>query len=133
MDDTVHVQQHLEQLRLTEAAVSSSSELRSIVGVLLRHWKLIASVPLVAALIAFGVLHLIPPLYKSTVELLVVDPKQPANAADDRPLSAFEVSTSAMDNEIAMMSSQSLALRVAKDLGLDRDSEFTQSTFSILA
>jgi len=106
----------------------SLSDVRSIFGVLLRRWKLIVVVPLIAVLAAYGALKLIPPLYKSTAEILVVDPKRPTNAADDRRLSTLDVDTAAMESEVAVLSSKAVALRVAKQLTLDKDPEFQRTS-----
>ncbi len=110
---------------------SSLSDIRSIAGVLLRHWKLILVLPLLAGGIAYGILHVIPPLYKSTVDIVVADPKRPTNAADDRPLSDVEMSGATMESEMAIITSQSLALRVARDQDLDKDPEFLRSRTEI--
>ena len=58
----------------------SLSDVRSIFGVLLRRWKLIVVVPLIAVLAAYGALKLIPPLYKSTRR----DPRRRPQTADQR-------------------------------------------------
>jgi succinoglycan biosynthesis transport protein ExoP len=110
-----------------ELGQTSSMDIRSVVGVLLRHWKLIAAIPVLAFAATYGALKLVSPLYKSTVEMLIVDPKQQVEGAVTRPLSPFDVDNAAMSSEIAVIESRSLALRVVKELGLDKDKEFTSS------
>src|SRR5260370_35285448 len=107
-----------------EQVPDSTMDLRSIIGVLLRHWKLIVAVPILATVATYGALRLVHPLYKSTVEILVVDPKQQLNGAINRPLTPFDVDNAAMSSEIAVIESKSLTLRVAQDLSLDKDEEF---------
>ena len=103
---------------------TSTMDLKSLIGILLRRWKLIAIVPIVVLAATYGALKLVPTLYKSTVEILIVDPKQQIDGAVSRPLSAFDVDNAAMSSEVALIESRSLALRVAKKLALDKDEEF---------
>jgi polysaccharide biosynthesis transport protein len=98
--------------------------LAEIYGVMLRRYKLVALVGIFVLLASYGIVRLIPPLYKSTVEILVVDPKQHENGVDGRHLSALDVDAAAMDSEIAILSSKAIALRVVKQLGLAQDPEF---------
>jgi polysaccharide biosynthesis transport protein len=101
-------------------------DVRSIVGILLRHWKLVLAAPLITAAITYAVLSVIPPLYKSEVEILVADPKRPTNAAEGRQISMLDVDAAAIESEIEVLSSQAVALRVVKALHLDSDPEFIQ-------
>jgi capsular exopolysaccharide synthesis family protein len=101
-------------------------DVRSIVGILLRHWKVVVAGPVVAAAITASVLALVPPLYKSSVEILVADPKRPTNAVDEKRLSSLDVDAAAIESEIEVLHSQSVAMRVVKALTLDKDPEFTQ-------
>jgi polysaccharide biosynthesis transport protein len=114
--------------RVTQAPIDqvldATIDLRSMIGVLLRHWRLIVAVPTLAAVATYGALRLVHPQYKSTVEILVVDPKRQVDGGINRPLTPFDVDSAAMSSEIAVIESKSLALRVAKELGLDKDEEF---------
>jgi uncharacterized protein involved in exopolysaccharide biosynthesis len=71
-------------------------------------------------------MKLVAPLYKSTVEILVFDPQRQIDAAVQKPISPFVdvVGFDAMNTEIKVIKSKSVALRVARELGLDRDPEF---------
>src|SRR5258708_11183145 len=110
----------------------STMDLWSIIGVLLRHWKLIVAVPILATVATYGALRLVHPLYKSTVEILVVDPKQQLNGAINRPLTPFDVDNAAMSSEIAVIESKSLALRVAQDLTSKKMRNFSRPSRSVL-
>ena len=65
-------------------------------------------------------------MYKSTVEILVYDPQQQIDTAVQKPISPFvdAVSNELMNTEIKILRSKSVALRVASELGLDKDPEF---------
>ncbi len=107
-----------------EHALAAPTDLRSILGVLLRHWKLISAFPLIALVAAYFVLSSMPRQYKSTAEILVVNPKVQSETTM-RPLVGGP-DASAMSTEIALIQSKSLALRVAKELGLDEEPKFLQ-------
>src|SRR5262249_42858130 len=55
---------------------ASSADLRSIFGPPLRHWKLTVIITLFSLLMGYGVLRMVPSLYKSTVEVLIFDPQR---------------------------------------------------------
>jgi polysaccharide biosynthesis transport protein len=107
-----------------ENAEAASMDLRSIFGVLLRHWRLISIIPLLAMIATYVVLMFVPLQYKSTTEILIVNPKLQSEAG--RPPSALDIDAAAMSTEIALIQSKSLALRVAKELDLDQDPNFLQ-------
>ncbi|MGH9811108.1 MAG: hypothetical protein ACRD9W_28340, partial [Terriglobia bacterium] len=68
----------------------------------------------------------VPSRYKSTVEILVYDPQQQIDATVQKPISPFvdAVGNDAINTEINILRSKSVALRVASELGLDTDPEF---------
>jgi len=101
-------------------------DLLAIAKAALRRWKLIAAMTLCGLIAAYGVTRLVPPLYKSTVEILVFDPQQQIDAAIQKPISPFvdALDGAAMNTEINILRSKSVALRVAAELGLDKDPEF---------
>jgi polysaccharide biosynthesis transport protein len=105
-------------------------DLVAILAAVLRRWKLIAAITLAALIATYGVLKLVPSLtpslYKSTVEILVFDPQRQIDAAVQKPISPFvdAVGYEAMNTEISIIQSKSVALRVATELGLDADPEF---------
>jgi polysaccharide biosynthesis transport protein len=107
-----------------ENAEAAPADLRSIIGVLLRHWKLICVVPLVAIIGTYIVLTCVPPRYKSTTEILIVNPKVQSETSM-RPAAGIP-DAATMSTEIALVQSKSLALRVARELQLDKDPLFLQ-------
>ena len=75
----------------------------------------------------YGVVKLIvPSRYKSTVEILVYDPQQQIDATVQKPISPFvdALGNDAINTEINILKSKSVALRVASELGLDTDPDF---------
>jgi exopolysaccharide transport family protein len=107
-------------------APASSMDLFVILRAVLRHWKLIAVITLSASIATYGVLKLVPKVYKSTIEILVYDPQRQIDTAVQKPISPFvdALGFDAMSTEINIIKSKSVALRVAKELDLDRDPEF---------
>jgi len=101
-------------------------DLFAILAAVLRRWKLITAITLSALTATYGVLQFVPSLYKSTVEILVFDPQRQIDAAVQKPISPFvdAVGNDAMNTEINVIKSKSVALRVARELGLDSDPEF---------
>jgi succinoglycan biosynthesis transport protein ExoP len=108
-------------------ASPSHADIRSIIGILLRHWKLVLGVPLVFIVAAGAILSVIPPQYRSAVQILIVDPRQPTGSADDKRLSSLDVDAAAVASQVEVMQSRSLALTVAREQGLDKDKEFTRT------
>ena len=75
----------------------------------------------------YGVVKLIvPSRYKSTAEILVYDPQQQIDTAVQKPISPFvdALGYEAINTEINILKSKSVALRVANELGLDTDADF---------
>jgi polysaccharide biosynthesis transport protein len=105
-----------------ENAETPEADFRSFLGVLLRHWKLICGVTLVAMIGTHIVWSSLPPQYKSTAEILIVNPKVQSETTT-RPITGTP-DAAAMSTEIALIQSKSLALRVAKELELDQDQKF---------
>jgi polysaccharide biosynthesis transport protein len=103
-----------------------SIDLFAILAAVLRRWKLITAVTLSVSIATYGVLKCVSPEYKSTVEILVYDPQGQIDAAVQKPISPFvdAFNYEAMNTEIRVIKSKSVALRVARELGLDRDPEF---------
>jgi capsular exopolysaccharide synthesis family protein len=107
-------------------APAPSIDFAAIVLAVLRRWKLIAAITLVALVATYGALKVVPSRYKSTVEILVYDPQQEINTAVQKPISPFvdAIGNDAMRTEINILMSKSVALRVASELNLDKDPEF---------
>src|SRR5260370_6540143 len=111
-------------------APAPSIDLFSILAAVWRRWKLITAITLSALTATYGVLQFVPSLYKSTVEILVFDPQRQIDAAVQKPISPFvdAVGNDAMSTEINVIKSNWVALRVARELGLDSDPEFQPHT-----
>ena len=107
-------------------AQASSIDYFAILAAVLRRWKLVTAITLSAFIASYGMLTLVPALYTSTVEILVYDPGRQIDAAVQKPISPFvePLGNDAMNTEINILKSKSAALRVASELGLDRDPEF---------
>ena len=107
-------------------AQAPSIDVLAILAAALRRWKLITMITLFAMAATYGALKFVPSRYKSTVEILVYDPQQQINAEVQKPISPFvdAVGNDAMTTEIDVLKSKSVALRVASELGLDKDPEF---------
>jgi succinoglycan biosynthesis transport protein ExoP len=111
-------------------------DLVAVLGGILRRWKLITVVTLFALTATYGVLKGLPSLYKSTVEILVFDPQRQMDDNVQKRVSPFvdAVDNVAMNTEIEVIKSKSIALRVATELGLDKDPEFQpRSRLSVFA
>ena len=115
-----------EYLEDMSGAEAPPVDILSILRALLRRWKLIALVTLSVLIATYGVLKLMPVNYRSTVEILVYDPQGQIDATVQKPISPFvdALGNDAMSTEINVIRSKSVALRVADELGLDRDPEF---------
>ena len=108
-------------------AQAPSTDLLAILRGVLRRWKLIVAIALSVSIATYGVVKLVvPSRYKSTVEILVYDPQQQIDAAVQKPISPFvdALGNDAINTEINILKSKSVALRVASELGLDTDPEF---------
>ena len=117
-------------------ALGPSPDLLSIVLGILRGWKWLITIPLLTMIAIWGGLKIVPSSYKSTAEILIVDPERQIDGAIQKPISPFidAVNNEAMNTEINVVRSKSVALRVAKELGLDKDPEFQpHGLFSELA
>ena len=99
-----------------------------IVGGLLRHWKVIVIIPTISLIVAYGILKFVPVLYKSSTEILAFDPQRQIEV--EKRISPFidAFDNVAMNTQIEVIKSKSVALRVVKELKLDKDGEFQRRT-----
>jgi succinoglycan biosynthesis transport protein ExoP len=116
----------MEYTEVAGGAEAPSIDFFAILAAVLRRWKLVTAITLSALIATYGVLKLVPRVYKSTVEILVYDPQRQIDAAVQKPISPFvdAVGNDLMNTEIKILKSKSVALRVASELGLDSDPEF---------
>jgi succinoglycan biosynthesis transport protein ExoP len=103
-----------------------SIDVFAIIGSVMRRWKLIACLAVAGLVAAHVAARQMRPLYKSTVELLVYDPQRQIDAAVQKPISPFvnAIGYDAINTEVSIIKSKSVALRVASELQLDQDPEF---------
>ncbi len=101
-------------------------DLVAVLWGVLRRWKLITTIALCVLITTYGGLKFLPSQYKSTVEILVYDPQRQMDATVQKTISLFEdaLDSGAIDTEINVLKSKSVALRVAGELGLDKDPAF---------
>jgi polysaccharide biosynthesis transport protein len=121
----------LSGLPLKGRPAAPPTDLRVLIGGLFQRWKLITAVPVILLLMTGVVLHLVPPRFQSSVQLLMFDPQQAGlDAIGPQPASPSDrdLVTTALTTEIAVINSTSLALRVAKDLDLAHDPEFRRQS-----
>jgi len=116
----------IEYTEVAGDAQAPSIDFFAILAAVLRRWKLVTAITLSVLIATYGVLKLVPVVYKSTVEILVYDPQRQIDATVQKPISLFvdAVGNDAMNTEINVLKSKSVALRVVRELGLDTDPEF---------
>jgi polysaccharide biosynthesis transport protein len=108
-------------------AEAPTMDLLAIFRGVLRRWKLVVAIALSVSLATYGVVKLIvPSRYKSTVEILLFDPQQQIDSTIQKPISPFieALGGDAINTEINILKSKSVALRVVNELSLDTDPEF---------
>jgi uncharacterized protein involved in exopolysaccharide biosynthesis len=112
----------MENIEGMGGAEAASMDLLAILRGVLRRWKLVAAIAFSVSIATYGVVKLIVPTqYKSTVEILVFDPQQQIDATIQKPISPFvdALNNDAINTEINILKSKSVALRVVTELGLD--------------
>src|SRR5262245_17025624 len=90
-----------------------SVDLRSVLAAVLRRWKLVTIIPLLALGVTYGAMKTVAPIYKSTVDILIFDPQRQIDEAVQKRISPFTdaIDVAAMSTEIEVIKSRSLALR----------------------
>ena len=124
----------MEDIEFVGGAQAPSIDLFAVLRAVLRRWRLVAAITLTVLIATYAVVKLIVPAqYKSTVEILLYDPQQQIDATVQKPISPFvdAVGNDAINTEINILRSKSVALRVASELGLDTDPEFQSHSLRI--
>jgi polysaccharide biosynthesis transport protein len=124
----------MEEFEAISGAQAPSMDLLATLKGVLSRWKLVATITLVTLVATYCVVKFaVPSRYKSTVEILVYDPQQQIDATVQKPISPFvdALGSDAINTEINILKSKSVALRVASELGLDTDPEFQVREFRI--
>ena len=105
------------------AGLDPSLLLGNLVGILKRHILGLVIANAIALLLVYVGLTLVKPTYKSSTEILLVDPKAHIGTGD-RGISTFDIDNTAINSEIELLHSRSIAALVVKKLGLAADPEF---------
>ena len=124
----------MEEFEAISGAQAPSMDLLATLKGVLSRWKLVATITLVTLVATYCVVKFaVPSRYKSTVEILVYDPQQQIDATVQKPISPFvdALGSDAINTEINILKSKSVALRVASELGLDTDPEFQVRGFEL--
>ena len=111
------------QLLGQSATELHGSELRLIVGMIARQWRLITSVVVLVLLLALGVLSQLQSRYTAEA-LLVIDERESQLVGSDDAMGAGINLNSRVDTEAQIIGSSSVALGVIDQLALWRDDEF---------
>src|SRR5438876_341279 len=98
-----------------EGTQSSSRDLAAILNGLLRHWKLIITVPVMTFIATYAGLQLVPSLYKSSLEILVFDPQRRVDNTVQTRISPFDVDAVAINTEVQVIKSKSVARQVVNE------------------
>lgn len=99
-------------------------DFRTMIGALAQRWKLILAVPAICLTVTFFVLRCIPPVYQSSVEILLFDPQWQIETVNGQQAPHGDFDTVAINTEIEVIRSAALSLRVARELRLDQYVEF---------
>lgn len=107
-------------------APASQVDLMSVLNAVLRRWKLITIILMLALIATNGVLRVMPTIYESSAQILVFDPESQIDDKVQTPISPFRsiADNAAMNTETEVLKSKTVALRVAGELHLDKDLEF---------
>lgn len=92
---------------------------------LARRWRLIAGVALLCVAAAGIVLSLVPKTYTATA-ILIIDPRTQKVAQSDVVLGGIGSDAAAVESQVEILTSSTLAKRVLAELGLDRAGELTE-------
>ncbi|AWN36553.1 GumC family protein [Methylobacterium radiodurans] len=94
---------------------------------LARRWWLIAGVALLCVVTAGIVLSLVPKTYTATA-ILIVDPRTQKVAQSEVVLGGIGSDAAAVESQVEILESSTLAKRVVAELGLDRAGELSETS-----
>jgi capsular exopolysaccharide synthesis family protein len=94
-----------------------------VLKVFRRRWRYVILPPLGMLLITCVMLAFVTPKYKSTAQVLLIDPATQGLGNADR-IFAVSADGATVDSDISLITSQSIAMRVARDARLESDAEF---------
>lgn len=111
-----------------DSSGAGSVDLAWLLSLPARRWKILVAVPLLTLLLAYLAIRIIPPVYESGVQILVFDPQQQdISVIAQQGGQARGYDGVAANTEIEVIRSQSMLLRVVRDLSLDKNPEFQLS------
>ncbi|MEO1265163.1 MAG: Wzz/FepE/Etk N-terminal domain-containing protein, partial [Pseudomonadota bacterium] len=112
-----------------EDEVEEGFGFEDMLRILRRHWRIILSVTLTAAAIATQLSLTMPNTYVA-VATVQVEQRKKKIVDIDEVIQEISVNTQAVETEVEILSSSTLALRVIDKLGLRRDPEFNEQGWS---
>lgn len=100
---------------------------------LLRNrWRLVAAVATLAVGASLGALLVLPRTY-TAVAVVLIDPRQPRVAPNEAVLSGIGPDAAAVESQVEIFESSTLARRVIASLGLDREGELVTPSLTTTA
>src|SRR5882672_11188006 len=98
---------------------------------LLLRWRasLIAVVAVATVLVAAAALTMLPPKYKAT-SVVLVDPRQPRVTNAEAVISGIGADAAAVESQVEIIESSTLAKRVIKKLNLSQDPDFASPSLT---
>jgi tyrosine-protein kinase Etk/Wzc len=97
--------------------------LRDLLAVMRRHWRIVAFLPVLVALGAWFAGRTAVPRYQSRLTVQINSPKQVFARLDDIDVDEFALKTDPILSEALVLTTQGLALRVVRSLGLQLELE----------
>lgn len=97
--------------------------LRDLLAVMRRHWRIVALLPVLVALGAWFAGRTAVPRYQSRLTVQINSPKQVFARLDDIDVDEFALKTDPILSEALVLTTQGLALRVVRSLGLQLELE----------
>jgi capsular exopolysaccharide synthesis family protein len=114
-----------DRIDLGDHGLSPQQLVRYILNILLRRWRYVFYIPILAIVFTCVLLAKMEPRYRSTAEILLVDPTA-QNLGQGSPTPTYIGDSATVESEIHLLQSQSLALRVVREFHLDSNPEFAE-------
>src|SRR5215470_10209186 len=105
------------------APIGATRDLRGVLAILRWRASLIAVVTGATVLLAVAGTVIMPAKYKATT-IVLVDPRQPRVTNSEAVISGIGSDAAAVESQVELIESSSLAGKVVAKLNLDQDSEF---------
>src|SRR5262245_24408007 len=108
-------------------AISATRDMRGVLAVLRWRASLIAVVTVTMVILAAAATVIVPAKYKATT-IVLVDPRQPRVTNSEAVISGIGSDAAAVESQVELIESSSLARKVVARLGLDQDPEFAAAS-----